>query len=329
MNTLTKNEAYQNLFDSFVSGGGLQQDEFEDVFNREQDDEFDGGARKKKSPAEKKGKAPRKALAPKPKKSPKAKKAVKEDGEDVVKVDVFTVMKSSTGETGGTYKSRTPRSAALKAAGKLFKNKPSARSLTFVLQKITPKSNKRVYAYEATIEKFDNPDVFYKKDKKGNKIAYTKDRNGKDIPIMRRVKDKEGNTIEIPITRKVSIKKIEVDPEIRQEQKDALKAERKERRDKEKAKAKKAEKAEKKARGEDKPKKAKAPKKEKAPKKDKEVLKKVKAEKKKQDKLLKKADELLTKYSKSLKVEDKKPKKGRGKKVNNFWGGACSTSTCY
>jgi hypothetical protein len=243
MNTLTKNEAYQNLFDSFVKGGGLNNDDFEDNFeefeDNPNDNEFDGGARKKKSPAEKKGKAPRKALAPKPKKSPKAKKAVKEDGEDVVKVDVFTVMKSSTGETGGTYKSRTPRSAALKAAGKLFKNKPSARSLTFVLQKITPKSNKRVYAYEATIEKFDNPDVFYKKDKKGNKVAYTKDRNGKDIPIMRRVKDKEGNIIEIPITRKVSIKKIEVDPEIRQEQKDALKAERKERRDKERPKPRK------------------------------------------------------------------------------------------
>jgi hypothetical protein len=149
MNTLTKNEAYQNLFDSFVKGGGLNNDDFEDIYDNE-NNEFDGGARKKKSPAEKKGKAPRKALAPKPKKSPKAKKAVKED-ENVVEVDVFTVIKSSIGETGGHYKSRTPRSAALKAAGKLFKNKPSARSLTFVLQKITPKSNKRVYAYEATI----------------------------------------------------------------------------------------------------------------------------------------------------------------------------------
>ena len=319
--------AYEQLFKSFVNGGGLDDNDLDDNF----DDNFDGG----------KGKAPRKPLgakkgkkaSPKAKKpSPKAKKAKNVDGVKEVEVDVFTVVQSSIGVSGGNYKSRTPRSAALKAAGSLFKSRPSARTLKFVMQKITPNSNKRVYAYQASIEIFDEPEVVIKHDK-----------NGKELRI--------------PITRKVSIKKIEVDEDIRREQKEALKAERKARHDKEKAKMMKAERAEMRARGEKPAKKAKAekapkktkkapkkakaekaPKKVKAEKKDKEVVKALKKAEKQEKKLLKKADELLTKYSKSIQEEkkkgkkakaEKKPtKKGKGKK-NEFWGGgACGTNSC-
>ena len=314
-----QHETYENLFSSFVKGGGLKNnDQFEDGFNDgDPDDGLDyqdqnGGARGAK-------KAPKAKKSPKAKKAPKAPKAKKapKDDEKVVEVDVFTVIQSSVGVTGSTYKSRTPRSAALKAAGALFKSRPSARSLTFTMQKITRHSNMRVYAYKATLEIYDEPEIVVKHDK-----------NGKELRI--------------PITRKVNIKKIDVDENIRREQKEALKAQRKELRDKEKAKVKKAEKAEKKPKAE---KKAKAPKKAKAdkkPKADKEMMKALKKAEKEEKKLLEKADKLLTKYSQSMEVDKKKkapkkpkadkkakaPKKpkGKGRKDKAFWGGnGCSS----
>jgi hypothetical protein len=325
---MNKGNNYENLFNSFVNGGGLNQleDGFDDNFD---DEDFNGGARgRKPASGAKKGKAPRKALEPK--KAPKAKKHVNGD-EKVVEVDVFTVIQSSVGVTGSVYKSRTPRSAALKAAGALFKSRPSARTLTFTMQKITRNSNMRVYAYKATLEIFDEPEIVVKHDK-----------NGKELRI--------------PITRKVNIKKIEVDEDIRREQKEALKAQRKELRNKEKAKAKKAEKAEKKPKAkkekaEKKPKakKEKAEKKPKAKKEkvDKDMKKALKKAEKEEKRLLEKADKLLTKYSKSIedankkkapkKAAAKKPKatkkaakgKGKGKKNNVFWGGSsCGNYSC-
>jgi hypothetical protein len=302
---------YEKLFETFVNGGGLNNEDFNDAL---EDGDFDdnlnqnqnnGGARKK---------------------SPKAKKVAKDD-EKVVEVDKFTVIKSSVGDTGSIYKSRTPRSAALKAAGALFKSRPSARSLTFTMQKITRHSNMRVYAYKATLEIFDKPEIVVKHDK-----------NGKELRI--------------PITRKVNIKKIDVDEDIRREQKEALKAERKERRDKEKAKVKKAEKAEKKPKADKKPKANKKTKADKKPKADKDVMKALKKAEKDEKKLLEKADKLLTKYSKSMELDTKKkapkkakadkkapkkpkadkkaPKKapkGKGRKDKVFWGGnTCGAS---
>ena len=299
-------KAYEDLFKSFVSGGGLNNNELDDNLDDSFDDSFDGGARGRK-----KGSPKPKKASPKPK---KAKKPVKDDVKEV-EVDIFTVVQSSVGVSGGTYKSRTPRSAALKAAGSLFKS-GSARSLKFVMQKITPHSNKRVYAYEATLEIYDEPEIVVKH-------------------------DKNGKSIKIPITRKVSIRKIEVDEDIRREQKEALKLERKADREKAKAKAMKEERAEMRARGEkvprkaDKPKKVKAdkPKKVKAdkPKKVKaDKPKKVKADKNAENKLIKKAEALLTKYSKSIEQDKKKVKRApKGKKNAQFWGGNCSTNTCY
>jgi hypothetical protein len=329
---MQQHDTYENLFSSFVKGGGLNKnrDQFEDGFDDGADDgaddgvnyqENNGGARgvKKAPKAKKAPKVPKAKKAPKVPKAKKAPKAPKDD-EKVVEVDVFTVIQSSVGVTGSTYKSRTPRSAALKAAGALFKSRPSARTLTFTMQKITRHSNMRVYAYKATLEIYDQPEIVVKHDK-----------NGKELRI--------------PITRKVNIKKIDVDEDIRREQKEALKAQRKELRDKEKAKVKKAEKAEKKA--EKKPKadkKAKAEKKPKADKKakaDKDMMKALKKAEKEEKKLLEKADKLLTKYSQSMEVDKKKkapkkpkadkkakaPKKpkGKGRKDNTFWGGSgCS-----
>ena len=324
---------YEALFDSFVNGGGLKNNNFDDGFDDGDfnDEDFNGGARGVKKPKAKK--------SPKQKdvKVKKANKKVKDD-EKVVEVDVFTVIQSSVNVTGSTYKSRTPRSAALKAAGALFKSRPSARTLTFTMQKITPNSNKRVYAYQATLEIFSKPEIVIKH-------------------------DKDGKELRIPITRKVNIKKIEVDEDIRREQKEALKVERKERREKEKAKAKKAERAEMRAKGEKMPKADKKPKakKEKVDKKpkakkekvDKDMLKALKKAEKEEKKLLEKADKLLTKYSKSMEENkkpkkpkaqkkpkaDKKPKaekkpkadkkpKGKGKK-NAFWGGiGCGSNYC-
>lgn len=321
MNT---NKAYEDLFQSFVSGGGLNNNEdFEDGFDDGFNENDFGGGRKKKASPKKSPSPPKKAKKSAPK---KAKKEVNMDGVKVVEVDLFTIIKSSVGTTGGTYKSRTPRSAALKAAGALFKTRPSARTITFTLQKVTPRSNKRVYAYEASLEIFDEPEIVVKHDK-----------NGKELRI--------------PIRRKVSIKKIDVDENIRQEQKDALKAERKALRDKEKAKAKKEKKAmepkekKPKAKKEKKPKekkekkpkakKEKVAKKSTAEKEDKRLLKALKKAEKEEAKLLKRADALLTKFSKKEKVPKKKPAKkpaakGKGKKTNAFWGGGgCSSATCY
>jgi len=310
-------KAYEDLFKSFVSGGGLDNnfdDTLDDTFDDNFDDNFDGGARKKGSPKPKKAAAPKKA---KKAAAPKKAKKVVDDNVKEVEVDIFTVVQSSVGVSGGTYKSRTPRSAALKAAGSLFKSgSRSTRSLKFVMQKITPHSNKRVYAYEATLEIFDEPEIVIKHDK-----------NGKEV--------------EIAIKRKVSIRKIEVDDEIRREQKEALKLERKAEREKAKAKMMKEERAEMRARGEkvprkaDKPKKVKAdkPKKVKAdkPKKVKaDKQKKEKADKKADEELLKRADKLLTAYSKSIEENKKKVKRtAKGKKQDNFWGGNCSSNSCY
>jgi hypothetical protein len=298
-------QRYNDLFQSFVSGGGLRQkEEFEDSLDYDDAlEQYNGGGRKAakapkakaaKAPKAKAAKAPKAPKAPKAAKAPKAKKVVNEDDVKIVEVDIFTVTQCDLGITGGTYKSRTPRSAALKAAGAIFKasggNKTRAN---FIMQKITPRSNKRLYSYEATLQTFKNPQIVVKH-------------------------DKDGNEINIPITRKISIKKTEVPEDIRREQKEALKAERKAIRDKEKAKAKKAEKAEMKAKGvkpEKKPKKNNAK----------------KAAKEEKD-LLKKADDLISKYSASLaqaKPKGKGKGKGKGKKNQSFWGGVCGNSSCY
>jgi len=84
--------------------------------------------------------------------------------------DSFTIVKASAGDIGGRFISKTSYTAASKAASRLFKNTKSS-TLTFVIQKITNGSNKRYYAYEATIKYLSKPMLIFKKDEDGNKIV--------------------------------------------------------------------------------------------------------------------------------------------------------------
>ena len=84
--------------------------------------------------------------------------------------DSFTIVKASSGNPGGRFISKTPYTAAYKAASRLFKDTKS-NSLTFVMQKTTKGSNKRYYAYQATVKYLSKPMLVFKNDEEGNKIV--------------------------------------------------------------------------------------------------------------------------------------------------------------
>ena len=84
--------------------------------------------------------------------------------------DSFTIVEASDGEVGGRFISKTPYSAASKAASRLFKS-ASSKNITFVMKKITKGSNKKFYAYEASIKILSKPKYIFKKDESGNKIT--------------------------------------------------------------------------------------------------------------------------------------------------------------
>ena len=84
--------------------------------------------------------------------------------------DSFTIVEASSGNPGGRFISKTPYTAAYKAASRLFKDTKS-NSLTFVMQKTTKGSNKRYYAYQATVKYLSKPMLVFKNDEEGNKIV--------------------------------------------------------------------------------------------------------------------------------------------------------------
>jgi len=84
--------------------------------------------------------------------------------------DSFTIVEASAGSAGGRFISKTPYTAAYKAASRLFKDTKST-SLTFVMQKTTKGSNKRYYAYQATVKYLSKPMLVFKNDEEGNKIV--------------------------------------------------------------------------------------------------------------------------------------------------------------
>jgi hypothetical protein len=96
----------------------------------------------------------------------------KDDDEDEYRegYDSFTIVEASGGEVGGRFISKTPYSAASKAASRLFKS-ASGKNITFVMKKITKGSNKKFYAYEASIKMLAKPKYIFKKDEAGNKIT--------------------------------------------------------------------------------------------------------------------------------------------------------------
>ncbi len=84
--------------------------------------------------------------------------------------DSFTIVEASAGSAGGRFISKTPYTAAYKAASRLFKDTKST-SLTFVMQKTTKGSNKRYYAYQASVKYLSKPMLVFKNDEEGNKIV--------------------------------------------------------------------------------------------------------------------------------------------------------------
>jgi hypothetical protein len=69
----------------------------------------------------------------------------------------YTVESSSINETGGRYVSKTPSSAARKAATKLFKKASNSGKITFCLRETTVDSKKKEFHYVATRVKLAKP----------------------------------------------------------------------------------------------------------------------------------------------------------------------------
>jgi chemotaxis protein histidine kinase CheA len=83
--------------------------------------------------------------------------------------DSFTVVRTSAGNSGGRFISKTPYSAAKKAANRLVKG--NGTTVTFVLQKTTAGSNKRYYAYTASSRKLSPPMKIFRKAENGDTIV--------------------------------------------------------------------------------------------------------------------------------------------------------------
>ena len=83
--------------------------------------------------------------------------------------DSFTVVRTSAGNSGGRFISKTPYSAAKKAASRLVKG--NGTTVTFVLQKTTAGSNKRYCAYTASSRKLSPPMKIFRKAENGDTIV--------------------------------------------------------------------------------------------------------------------------------------------------------------
>ncbi len=81
--------------------------------------------------------------------------------------DSYGIYDSSTKKTTGRYISKTPSSAAKKAARRLFKTQKS-RSINFMIRKTTRGSKREIYQYSASLEVLKNPLIV---NKDGNKIV--------------------------------------------------------------------------------------------------------------------------------------------------------------
>ncbi len=297
--------AMDNNLDSFVSGGGnnrRQREELDYFDNNNNNDDFmEGGIKKNKG-------------------------SVVVEGE----YDSFTIYESSVGEKGGRYISKTPYSAANKAANRLFKA-TSSNSLTFILQKTTNGSNKRFYSYTATRTKLSKPQFVFKRDENGNKIISTAmgqvlklnakkqilNAKGKKQVYDSKDKSKTYNVESfdyVPYLIKeinmiVDIKSAEVPPELKEQQKNVKKSKVDAEKQKEKAQKKKEKEAEKKAKDQAK----------KEAKRAKEQAKKAKEQAKKE---AKRAKEQAKKAKKA-----KKSKKG-SKSPRMMFGGGSSCNSC-
>lgn len=91
--------------------------------------------------------------------------------------DSFTIAQSSVGETGHRFISKSPYSAALKAATILFnimaemKSRTKSNYIEFIIQKTTRGSNRKLYAYTADNVKLATPFIIFNKDEDGNRIV--------------------------------------------------------------------------------------------------------------------------------------------------------------
>jgi len=71
--------------------------------------------------------------------------------------DSYGLYDTSSNKTTGRYISKTPSSAAKKAARRLFKKSPRARELTVYIRKTTRGSKREIYRYKAVLEVLKNP----------------------------------------------------------------------------------------------------------------------------------------------------------------------------
>jgi len=309
---------FKDLLKQDKKGGALKADKFDDFLN--QRNLFNGGVRK-----------------------------TRKDADETVEVregyDSFTVVRSDSGNTGGRFISKTPYSAAKKAAGRVLENVGDTTS--FVLQKTTSGSNKRYYAYTATSKEVSPPVMVFKKAENGDKIVVNKNGQVLRVNSSNVVVNVSGARaplynpdvlIKSPlkvvafdyapylikeVTKEVEVKSMPVPADLQEERKAAMKAKKKgaktaEQKEKEAAKkaAKKEKEEAKKAAKKEKEAAKKAAKKEKeeakkAAKKEKAEAKKAKeaAKKEKEAEKAKKAAEKAKKAAKKEKEEAKKAAK--------------------
>jgi hypothetical protein len=95
------------------------------------------------------------------------------DGAEVLEgYDSFTLFSSSIDEKGHRFISKSPYGAALKTATLLFNmiGKRNGDDVSFIIQKTTKGSNRKLYAYRAVNETLDTPYLIFNKDEDGNRI---------------------------------------------------------------------------------------------------------------------------------------------------------------
>ena len=71
-------------------------------------------------------------------------------------MNTYTVHESDIDFTGGRYKSKSPSSAAKKAASRMFKM-TNKKHVVFTLRQTTQGTNKKLYKYRAEKIKLDKP----------------------------------------------------------------------------------------------------------------------------------------------------------------------------
>lgn len=82
--------------------------------------------------------------------------------------NTYTVHESDIGFTGGRYKSKSPSSAAKKAASRMFKM-TNKKHIVFTIRQTTQGTNKKMYKYRAENVKLDKPVIL---NIKGVEIIY-------------------------------------------------------------------------------------------------------------------------------------------------------------